>query len=279
MGRELDEVALQRGPDGLRSTSSRDCGHLILLADIGAAGGDTAGREPENWNRSGRVGPDGPATRSGLRPETQPKSVRRCWSYKTRCRTANLDEPTRSYGTRIARWSSLLEWRDQERPHCAEGDARRCPWTRPRWTGNELAAGRQPPEAPPGGLPRTPACTGPRPGRPGPTGPERAGPARKPAAIRPSKGPADAGSRPKLHGKVPCAEFEPLAGMLRQSVSNFERMIPTRTLAASAATDRTFTASHESCGRRANRPTTRVGPQGSRRPPAAHGRPAKTKSQ
>jgi hypothetical protein len=67
--------------------------------------------------------------------------------------------------------------------------------------------------------------------------------------------------------------------MLRQSVSNFERTTPTRTLAASAATDRTFTASHESCGRRANRPTTRVGPQGSCRPPAAHGRPAKTKSQ
>ena len=129
MGREPDEVALQRGPDGLRSTSSRDCGHLILLADIGAAGGDTAGREPEHWNRPGRVGPDGPAIRSGLRPETQPKSVRRRWSCKTRCRTANLDEPTRSYATRIARWSSLLEWMDQERPHCAEEE-------------NELAAGR-----------------------------------------------------------------------------------------------------------------------------------------
>jgi hypothetical protein len=57
MGREPDEVALQRGPDGLRPTSSRDCGHLILLAGIGAAGGDTAGREPEHWNRPGRAGP------------------------------------------------------------------------------------------------------------------------------------------------------------------------------------------------------------------------------
>jgi len=73
MGREPDEVALQRGPDGLRPTSSRDCGHLILLAGIGAAGGDTAGREPEHRNRPGRAGPGGPATRTGLGRRNQPK--------------------------------------------------------------------------------------------------------------------------------------------------------------------------------------------------------------
>jgi len=98
MGREPDEVALQRGPDGLRPTSSRDCGHLILLAGIGAAGGDTAGREPEHWNRPGRAGRARHPGRT--RTKNPAQTIHHRLSCKTGCRTAKLDEPTRSYRSR-----------------------------------------------------------------------------------------------------------------------------------------------------------------------------------
>ena len=143
MGREPDEVALQRGPDGRKPSSSRDCKHTTLLVGIGAAGGDTAGREPEHRNRPGRVGPAGPATRTRLSRRNPPRTIHHRLSCKTGCRTAKLDEPTRNYGTRIARRSSPLAWMDQERLRYAKKNTGRYSRTSRPPAGSQRAAIRR----------------------------------------------------------------------------------------------------------------------------------------
>jgi len=97
MGREPDEVALQRGPEGLGSTSPQGANHPTTLAEARAVERRTAGRNRESLDRAGRFGPGGPGQRSRLE-EYNPSCVAvQEQSYKMSYCAANLAKRIGSY--------------------------------------------------------------------------------------------------------------------------------------------------------------------------------------
>ena len=97
MGREPDEVALLRGPEGSRSSSLRGANHPTTLAGARAAQRYTAGRDRKGPDRVGRLGPGGPGRRGRPEEDNHSSAVGQEWSYKTSYRTANLAKRIRTY--------------------------------------------------------------------------------------------------------------------------------------------------------------------------------------
>ena len=97
MGREPDEVALLRGPEGSRSSSLRGANHPTTLAGARAAQRYTAGRDRKGPDRVGRLGPGGPGRRGRPEEDTHSSAMGQERSYKTSYRTANLAKRIRTY--------------------------------------------------------------------------------------------------------------------------------------------------------------------------------------
>jgi hypothetical protein len=122
-------VARLRAPDLTRGHRGRRRRHR----------GPRAGAlEPAGPGRAGRARhPDRTRTKNPA------QTIHHRLSCKTGCRTAKLDEPTRNYGTRIARRSSPLAWMDQERLRYAKKNTGRYSRTSRPPAGSQRAAIRR----------------------------------------------------------------------------------------------------------------------------------------
>ena len=108
MGREPDEVALRRGPEGLGFTSPRNDNHPPIPTGIRATRGYTAGRSRKSQDRAGRLGPGGPGPPRGLGSDNLDLGTGQAWSYKTSYRTANLAERIRTYDSELEQQYAII---------------------------------------------------------------------------------------------------------------------------------------------------------------------------